>query len=131
MKRILLFGAKGHVGKAIAKEAIKQGYDLHVVVRNIEKAVSLASITKNVIIADVANPEALGNICNGFDIVISALGKSVSPNDKSKPSFRDIDLNVNSNILEEAKRSGVKKFVYISAYPSERYLHLEYFKVHH
>jgi uncharacterized protein YbjT (DUF2867 family) len=131
MKKVLLFGATGNLGKQIAKIAIMQGYDLTVVVRNKYKAEEMKGITNKFIIADVAAPGNLKNICNGFDIVISALGKSVSPNDDSKPSFNDIDLIANSNILLEAKKSGVKKFVYVSAFHSEKYLHLEYFRVHH
>jgi uncharacterized protein YbjT (DUF2867 family) len=131
MKNILLFGASGNLGKEIAKEVVKQGYDLTVVVRNKAKADSLSSITKNSIVADVTNSKALENVCNGSDAVISALGKSVSMNDKSNTTFQQIDLDANSNILAEAKKSGVKKFVYVSALHSENYLYLDYFKVHH
>lgn len=131
MPRLLLFGATGNLGKEIAKEAKQKGYDLSVVVRNKQKAEQLASVTDRYIVADITNPISLTNICNGFDIVISALGKSVSPNDNSKPSFNDIDLVANTNILKEAKKSEVKKFVYISAFHAEKYLHLEYFRVHY
>src|SRR5688572_21504870 len=111
---VLLFGASGNLGKAIAKEALHQGHDLTVVVRNKNKAEELAHITQQSIIADVTDPAALTGICTGYEVVISALGKSVSPNDNSKPSFKDIDLNANSYILEEAKKSKVSKFIYIS-----------------
>lgn len=131
MTKLLLFGATGKLGKEIAKVAKQQGYDLTVVVRNKDKAQQLTSITNNYIVADITHPQALTDICNGFDIIISALGKSISPNDHSKPSFSDIDLVANSNILYGAKKSGVKKFVYVSAFHSEKYLHLEYFRVHH
>jgi uncharacterized protein YbjT (DUF2867 family) len=131
MTTILLFGASGNLGKAIANVAKQHGYDLAVVVRNKNKAAQLASITDKLIVADITDPTALTNICNGFDVVISALGKSVSPNDNSKPSFNDIDLIANSTILDEAKKSGVKKFVYVSAFHAEKYQHLEYFRVHH
>jgi uncharacterized protein YbjT (DUF2867 family) len=131
MTKLLLFGATGNLGKEIAKEVKHQGYDLTVVVRNQKKAELLANITNKYIVADITDPISLTNICNSFDVVISALGKSVSPNDNSKPSFNDIDLVANSNILNEAIKTGVQKFVYISAFHSEKYLHLEYFRVHH
>jgi uncharacterized protein YbjT (DUF2867 family) len=131
MKRVLLFGATGNLGKQIARIAIMQRYDLTAVVRNRDKAEQMNSITNKFITTDVTVPDNLKNICNGFDIVISALGKSVSPNDDSTPSFNDIDLIANSNILLEAKKSGVNKFVYVSAFHSEKYLNLEYFRVHH
>lgn len=131
MKKVILFGATGNLGKEIARELIGQGYDLTVAVRNEERAKSLQSITNNYVIADVRNKESLLPLLQGQEVIVSALGKSVSPNDKSKATFRDIDLDANSNILEAATRAGVSKFVYVSAYHSENYLHLEYFKVHH
>jgi len=131
MKKILLFGATGNLGKEIAKEIILQGYDLTVVVRNENKADQIKNITNKYVLADITDPQSLTDICKDYDIVISSLGKSVSPNENSKPSFSDIDLIANSNILDEAKKTDVKKFVYISAFHSEKYLHLEYFRVHH
>jgi len=131
MKKVILFGSTGNLGKEIAKELVRQGYDLTIVVRNEIKAKSLADITTKYVIADVCNKETLANIIDTQDIVISALGKSVSPNDKSKPTFRDIDYLANANILDEAIKAAVKKFIYVSAFHSENYLHLEYFKVHH
>ncbi|MCE3278161.1 MAG: NAD-dependent epimerase/dehydratase [Bacteroidetes bacterium] len=131
MTKVLLFGGTGNLGKEIARETKRQGYDLTVVVRNKQKGEDLSSITSGFIIADITDAEAIKDVCKGFDIVISCLGKSVSPNDKSKPTFYDIDLVANSNILNDAKKHGVKKFVYVSAFQSEKYLHLEYFKVHH
>ncbi len=131
MKKVILFGATGNLGKEIAKELVKQGYDLTIIVRNEAKAALLARYTTKYIVADVCNKATLDQILNNQQIVISALGKSVSPNDKSKPTFREVDYHANANILSEATKAGVKKFIYVSAFHSEKYLHLEYFKVHH
>jgi uncharacterized protein YbjT (DUF2867 family) len=131
MKKVVLFGATGNLGNEIAKELIKQGYELTVVVRNEQKAKTLSHITSKYIIADVCNKSTLENIFDKQDIVVSALGKSVSPNDKSKPTFKQVDYDANKNILDQSIKAGIKKFVYISAFHSEKYLHLEYFKVHH
>lgn len=131
MKKVILFGATGNLGKEIAKELINQGYDLTLVVRDAKKAQILSSLTSKCIVADVCNHNSLANICDNQEIVVSALGKSVSLNDKSKPTFRKVDYAANENILKEALQAGVKKFVYISAFHAEKYLHLEYFKVHH
>jgi len=131
MKKVILFGSTGNLGKEIAKELIIQGYDLTIVVRNDIKAKSMAGITIKYLIADVCNNSTLSKIMDTQDIVISALGKSVSPNDKSQPTFREVDYIGNANILNESRKAGVKKFIYVSAFHSENYLHLEYFKVHH
>jgi len=130
MNKVILFGATGNLGKKIAEELKDNSFDVTAVVRNEKKAKEISHLAKH-IVADVTNPQSLSGICNDFDIVISSLGKSVSPNDKSKPSFREIDLNANSHILDEAVKSGVKKFIYISALHAENYPHLEYFHTHH
>ena len=131
MKKILLFGSTGHLGKKIAQELTGNRYEVTAVVRNETKKAEMAALVQHCVVADVLKPRSISHICDGFDVVVSALGKSVSPYDRSKPSFRQVDLEANSLILEEAIKSGVKKFVYISAFHAERYPYLEYFRVHH
>jgi uncharacterized protein YbjT (DUF2867 family) len=131
MKKAILFGASGHLGKEIARELVQQGYDLTIVVRNEAKAKSLHHLTTKYIVSDLRNSGDLAGILNHQEIVISALGKAVSPNDRSKPGFREVDFDMNRNILQEAKKSTITKFIYVSAFHSEKYLHLQYFKVHH
>lgn len=129
--KVLLFGGTGNLGKEIAKELKAQGYDVTAVVRDKNKAAELLQLNINCSVADVSTADSLTNIFAGFDAVVSALGKSVSPNDKSKATFRQIDLEANSAVLNEAIKHGIKKFVYVSAFHAEKYVHLEYFKVHH
>lgn len=131
MRNVILFGSTGHLGKEIAKALLHSGHHVAAMVRNGTKAKEMVELSHRQIIADVTNTKNLTGICNNFEIVVSALGKSVSPNDKSKSSFEDIDLNANSVILNKAVRSGLTKFVYVSALGAERYPHLEYFNTHH
>lgn len=130
MNKVLLFGATGNIGRSIAAELKQREFDLTVAVRNHKKLNRLSDLSLHQVIADAMDPLSLKGVCNGFDIVVSALGKSVSPNDKSKPSFRDVDWKANSNILDEAMLAGVQKFVYVSVFHSEKYPYLEYFKSH-
>lgn len=131
MKKVLLFGGSGHLGKEIAKELKRKNYSFTVVVRNRLKAEELSSITERFKIAEVTDPASLQDICQGYDIVISTLGKSVSLEDKSKATFREVDYTANSHILDAAIKNGVQKFIYVSAFRAEKLQHLEYFKVHH
>jgi len=131
MKNVLLFGATGNLGRAIAGVLKQRGYNFTAVVRSAAKAKEMQAIAGNYIVADVTNKSNLAGISRGYDVVVSALGKSVSLNDSSKPGFWDVDFTANSNILQDAKQQGVKKFVYVSAFNAEQYLHLNYFKVHH
>jgi uncharacterized protein YbjT (DUF2867 family) len=127
-QKVLLFGASGHLGFEIAKVLIERKFEVTAVVRNAIPKIEFLNIP--VKIADATKPETLVNICEGYDIVISSLGKSVAMNDRSKPSFYDVDFVGNSNILAEAQKAKVQKFVYISAFQAEKFPELTYFKVH-
>lgn len=129
--KVILFGSTGNLGLATAIELKRQGYELTAVARNKNKSDVLSSNGIDNIVANVEDSDVLVELCTGYDVVISTLGKSVSPNDRSKPSFYEIDYVINSRILDAAKKSNVKKIVYVSAFHAEKYQHLSYFKVHH
>lgn len=131
MKKVLLVGATGHLGKMIAAKLKAQGFATTAIVRNSTKAIGMQPLVDKTVIADVTVPETIAGICNGQKIVVSALGKSVSPFDYSKPTFGDVDLAANSNLLDQAVNSGVKKFVYVSALGAENKPQLTYFRTHH
>jgi uncharacterized protein YbjT (DUF2867 family) len=130
MKKVLLFGGTGNLGKKIAAELQARGFATTAVVRNQAKADAIKNLVENCLIADVTRRDELEDICDGFEAVISALGKSVSPNDKSKATFYDVDFKANNYILREAITAKVNKFVYVSALGAETYPRLAYFKVH-
>jgi uncharacterized protein YbjT (DUF2867 family) len=130
MNKVILFGASGNLGKEIAKKLVGKGFELILAVRSKEKGESLSGICPNYLIVDINNSESIKVAISNQDIIISALGKSVSPNDKSKATFREVDYQGNMNILVEVQKSLIKKFIYVSAFQAEKYPQLEYFKVH-
>jgi uncharacterized protein YbjT (DUF2867 family) len=64
-----------------------------------------------IIEADVTKPEQLAGICKGLQQVISCIGITRL---KGKITHDDVDYRGNLNLLEEAKRSGVARFGFIS-----------------
>ncbi|MCC9168115.1 SDR family oxidoreductase [Pontibacter harenae] len=130
MRKVLLAGATGNLGKYLLQELKQQGYYVRVLVRSAEKAKLLSPVPDEVFIGDATDSELLKKICENMDVVISALGKSISLSDKSKATFRDIDFRANLNILHETLVSGVKQFIYTSAYTAEMYPKLAYFRAH-
>jgi uncharacterized protein YbjT (DUF2867 family) len=130
MNKVLLAGATGHLGKALLAELKRQGYQVRALVRDPEKARHLDGMADEWVVADATRPGTLAGICQGIDVVVSALGKSVSLQDRSKSSFYDVDFRGNSHLLEEAKRQGVSRFVYVSAFGAEKRRDLAYFGAH-
>jgi uncharacterized protein YbjT (DUF2867 family) len=130
MKKILLAGATGQLGKYIFRELKLQGYEARVLARNLKKAQLLFPDPEELVLADATNPVSLEGCCEGIDVVISAIGKSVSLRNQGNASFHDIDYKANLNLLREAQRANVKQFIYISAFGADRFHNLAYFKAH-
>lgn len=108
---ILVAGASGYLGSYISEELSNQGYYTTVLVRNPEKFGQYQIQVDNVIQAEVTDKSSLQNCCKNVHAVISSVGITKQ---KDGLSYMDVDYQANLNLLDEAKRSGVKKFVYVS-----------------
>lgn len=130
MKKVLLAGATGNLGRHLLSELKQQGYNVKVLARSAHKAEALTPLPDEVLLADATKPETLTGCCEGVALVISAIGKSLSLKDKSNAGFHAIDFSANYNLLQEAKTAGVPQFIYISAFTAEQHPELAYFKAH-
>lgn len=120
MNRVLLAGATGYLGSYILQELQKKQYDITVLVRNPQKLKETNSI--KIKCGEITKREDLYGICEHIDVVISTVGIT---RQKDGLTYMDVDYGGNVNLLEEAKRSGVKKFIYISALNGEQLRHLK------
>ncbi len=117
MKKILLAGATGYLGQYIAAELKKQQFHTSVIARNPQKFAALNMDVDQVHRAEVTRPDTLNGIFNGVDVVISTVGIT---RQKDGLSYMDVDYRANHNLLEQAKKSGVKKFIYVSVLHGEK-----------
>ncbi len=120
-EKVLLAGATGYLGRFITQELIDRGYETKIVVRNKEK-VKLNAPNLEIIEAQVTKPESIKNICKNVDIVISTVGIT---RQKDGLTYMDVDYQANANLIDEAKKSGVKKFIYISVLNGEKLSNLK------
>lgn len=109
-KKILLAGATGYLGRYIACQLLKQGYPSTLLVRDRQKA-NFDSARYNIAEAEITQAESLAGICKGIDTVISTVGITKQ---KDGLNYMEVDYQANVNLIEEAKKNGVKKFIYIS-----------------
>ncbi|MDO6603687.1 SDR family oxidoreductase [Arenibacter palladensis] len=110
-KKILLAGATGYLGNYIAKELISRNMDTKIIVRKPGKIIDMASKLTGIIQAEVTRPETIRGHFHGVDTVISTVGIT---RQKDGLTYMDVDYGANMNLLDEAKRAGVKKFIYVS-----------------
>ena len=114
-KNILLAGATGYLGRHVAAELQNQGYPTKILVRNKDK-VPYDVQNFETIVAEVTKPETLVGIMKDVDTLISTVGIT---RQKDGLSYMDVDYQANLNLLKEAHKSGVRKFIYVSAFKAD------------
>ena len=121
MNKVLLAGATGYLGSHIAEELIKQGFYTRLLIRDIKrlkKKVYRCEIRQ----AQVTQQDTLSGSMNGIDVVISTVGIT---RQKDGLTYMDVDYQANMNLLKEAKKAGVKKFIYVSALNADKLTHIK------
>lgn len=122
--KILLAGATGYLGTYVLKELINRDVPARIVVRNTKKTDSKVSNSNLVEIlkAQVTNPGSIIDCCEDIDTVISTVGITKQ---KDGLSYLEVDYQANLNLLKEAQKSGVRKFIYVSVLNGEQLRHLK------
>lgn len=124
-KNILLAGATGYLGSYLLKVLIENQNQVLAIVRNPNKIKNGNENYLEIKQAEVTKPETLRDICKGIHTVISTIGIT---RQKDGLSYLEVDYKANINLLEEAKKAGVKHFVYISAINGNKYRNLKIFE---
>ncbi len=122
MTRCLIAGATGYLGEYITRECKQQGFYTRVLVRNFMKFKQTGIRVDEVVQAEITDKSALQNCCKNVDTVFSSVGITKQ---KDGLTYMDVDYQANMNLLEEAKQSGVKKFIYVSVLNGEKLRNLK------
>ncbi|MEP7271514.1 MAG: SDR family oxidoreductase [Acidobacteriota bacterium] len=128
-ERVLLAGASGHLGKHIAAELRRRGFRIRAIARDSSRLDQ--STVDEVVTADITSPRSLERACHDVDFVISCAGAVMDIGRfGDRHSFYDVDYRGNSNLLDEARRSGVRKFIYVSLAHAGKLRQTEYANAH-
>ena len=122
-EKILLAGATGYLGQYILATLLREEYPTRIVVRNKSK-ISPALLTHpllEVVEAEVTQPSTLRGVCKGVHKVISTIGIT---RQKDGLTYEQVDFQANKNLLDEALREGVRKFIYVSVFKGEAMRHI-------
>ncbi|MCP4902093.1 MAG: SDR family oxidoreductase [bacterium] len=121
-KRILVAGATGYLGKFVVEELKARGYWVRALARSPRKLDHLLGSLDEVVKAEVTQPETLDHVCDGIDVVFSSIGITKQ---RDGLTFRDVDYQGNKNLLDVARRAGVWRFAYVSAFNGQGLRHLD------
>ena len=111
MKKVLIAGATGYLGKYLVKEFKSRGWNVSAVARNESKLDDISEFVDEKVVCELTEPSSLTNICQSIDVVFSSVGITKQKDGKT---FMEVDYQANKNLLDEAKKSGVRKFIYVS-----------------
>lgn len=110
MQKILFIGASGMLGKPVALELLRAGFQLTLLARDVEKMEKLFPNTP-VVKGDVFDIASLEVAMAGQEIVYLNLSVAQSSK-KNEPQPEREGIN---NIIEAARRTGIKRIVYLSS----------------
>lgn len=114
--KVVLAGAFGRLGSDILRALVRDGHDVLAVDMALRELDGIeGSYEKKQV--DVTKPEQLAGLCEGADAVITTVGLTRT---SAEVTNYDIDYRGNLNLLNEAKRAGVKKFAYVSVLKADR-----------
>ncbi|MCP4045726.1 MAG: NAD(P)H-binding protein, partial [Gammaproteobacteria bacterium] len=122
MMKVLLAGSTGYLGIHIAKELQQRSCFFRAIVRSQEKHEQNGIKADELLKAELTDPDSIRDCCKGIDIVISTVGITKQ---KDGLSYMDVDYQANMNLLKEAEKSGVKKFIYVSVLNGEKLRNLK------
>lgn len=121
--KVLVAGATGYLGKFILRELENRDIHYQAIARSPEKLSD--TDPSQIIQAEVTVASTLAGICEGIDVVITTIGIT---RQKNGLTYREVDYQANLNLLQEAQKAGVKKFIYISAINGDALRHLKIFE---
>jgi uncharacterized protein YbjT (DUF2867 family) len=110
--RVFLTGATGFVGSHMLTRLLAEGHGAKALVREPQKAKEIAQDGVELVTGDVVEGTGLDEGMQGCDAVIHLVGIIV---EKGSNSFERVHHLGTRNVVEAAKRMGIKRFVQMSA----------------
>lgn len=108
---LLIAGAGGLLGRELVRQSLARGDRVAALVLRKGELRVIEHPRLRIIEADVTKPDQLAGVCKGIEQVISCIGITRL---RGRLTHEIVDYQGNVNLLDEARRSGVAKFGFIS-----------------
>ncbi|GHA29282.1 3-beta hydroxysteroid dehydrogenase [Salinimicrobium marinum] len=114
-EKVLVAGASGALGLEISKILKSRNIPIRALVHSSDGASKVSPYTSDIYRADASEGSSeIKDITQNVTTIVSAMGKSVSLFSGNENSFMENDFFANNNLLDDAVKNGVKRFVYVS-----------------
>ncbi len=128
MKKVLIFGGSGQIGRHLIRRLTSKNYLVTVVTRNLHKKGTVLRLGGNpgyieIIEANIFNEEKLDDLFKNKDICINLVG-IISEDKKNK--FKNIHTYFPTLLSKKCEKFKLKKFIHISALGVDKAFDSEY-----
>ena len=128
MKKILIFGGSGHIGRHLIGRLTKQNHLVTVVTRNLHKNGSILKTQGNpgylnIVEANIFDENEIDNLIKNTDICINLVGILF---EKKKNSFNNIHTNFPNIISQKCNKYNIEQFIHVSALGIEKAIDSKY-----
>ena len=121
MKKVLVAGATGYLGRFVVKAFKAKGYWVRALGRSEAKLAPIKELADELFIGEVTDPGSLDGLCDGIDAVFSSVGIT---RQKDGLTYNDVDYQANRNLLTLAEASDVSKYMYVHVLNAEKLKHV-------
>jgi uncharacterized protein YbjT (DUF2867 family) len=109
--RVLVAGATGQLGGAIARKLIAAGIPVRALARSAEKLAPLKAAGAEVVAANLLDLSKVTEACRGISQIVSTVNNNMG---KGATSPMKIDVSAHQNLCAAARNTGVKRVMYVS-----------------
>ena len=108
---VAVAGATGYLGRYVVQRLHEAGFGVRALARDADRLGFARECADEVFIGEATQPETLAGLCEGAEIVISSLGIRAF---RGRPTYWDVDLKANLNVVERARAAGARRFIFVS-----------------
>ncbi len=109
-KKVLVTGATGYVGRHVVPHIKAAGFDVRALVRKGSDRSAISNLVDDFHEGNVTDGQSLEGACEDCEGVVHLVGII----HEKEGSFEDIHVKGTDHVIGEARRAGVKRFVYLS-----------------
>jgi nucleoside-diphosphate-sugar epimerase len=109
---LALTGATGFIGQHLLRELPKRGYRLRVLLR---RPTAMPLEAASAVIGDIARPRNMSAALQDVDAVIHSAGIAQAMSGVPEDDYRVINTEATIDLARAARRTGVKRFVFLSS----------------
>ncbi|HEX8272287.1 MAG TPA: DUF1990 family protein [Longimicrobiaceae bacterium] len=116
--KVLVTGGTGVVGKSAVDHLLRRGHTVRLLSRHADEDARQWAEGVEPRAGDVGDPAALRGAADGCDAVLHVAG--IVAESPPEVTFDKVNVQGTRNLVEEAARAGVRRFVYVSSLGAER-----------